>query len=84
MLLQKNGVNTVLVASDPAALEAAVLSRMGNMVLGRTVYSADAMLLKGYVGCSEQELSSLSQGEFYVNSINMARPIKAQIKLAQS
>jgi DNA helicase HerA-like ATPase len=84
VVASKLGITAVLVTSHPAGLHATVLSQMGNQILGKTVNPQDTAYLKGMLNCSEQELLSLCQTEFIVNSLNLARPMKVQVKLAEA
>jgi DNA helicase HerA-like ATPase len=80
----KLGITAVLVASHPTGLDAAVLAQMGNQILGKTVNPTDTAYLKAMLNCTEQELTGLFRGEFFVYGLNMARPAKVQVKLAQA
>jgi DNA helicase HerA-like ATPase len=80
----KLGLTAVLVTSHPTGLQANILSRMGNQIVGKTVDPTDIAYLKAMLNCTEQELASLGQGEFYVNSVSMPRPVKVQVKQAQA
>ncbi len=80
----KIGITAVLVTSHPTGLQAPILLQMGNQIVGKTVDPQDIAYLRGMLNCTENEFTGLCQGEFFVNGLNMARPAKVQIKLAQA
>jgi hypothetical protein len=84
VVTSKLGVTAILVTSHPTGLQPGFLSQLGNQIVGKTVDPQDTAYLKGMLNCTEQELTSLCQGEFIVNSLNLARPVKVQIKLAKT
>jgi hypothetical protein len=84
VVASKLGITGVLVTSHPAGLHATVLSQMGNQILGKTFDPTDNAQLRGMLNCSEQELLSLCQSEFIFNGLNLARPVKVQVKLAEA
>jgi len=80
LVASKLGITAVLVTAHPTGLQPLILSQMGTQIYGKTVNPKDTAYLKGMIDCTEQDLNSLCQGEFIVNSLNMARPIKVQVK----
>jgi len=80
----KHGISAVLATSHPTGLDAAILTKMGNQIVGKTVDPTDTAVLKGLLNCSEQELVSLFKGEFFVNGLNRATPTKVQVKTVQA
>lgn len=79
----KHGISAVLATSHPTGLDAAILTKMGNQIVGKTVDPTDNAVLKGMLDCTVEELAGLQLGEFFVNGLNRATPTKVQIKTVQ-
>lgn len=80
LLSSKIGVAAVLISSHPVALGGLVLSRMCYQMVGRTVDAEDLAFLKNATEGSDEQLSNLHLGEWIVNGLNVARPLKIHVR----
>lgn len=76
----KMGITTMLISSRPTDLGPKTLAQMANQIVGKTADPADIAYLKAILNCKKEEITSLNQGQFIVNSLNKPRPTKILIK----
>jgi len=76
----KNGIAIIVVSSHPAALGGKVLTNVGNQMVGRIMEPEDLAFLKNIVEGSDEQLQALRVGEWVINGINVARPIKVHVR----
>ncbi len=80
ILMAKNGIASILISSHPIELGGKVLSKMVNLIVGRTSDPEDLAFLKNMVGGGGEQLSSLEVGEWIVTGLNVIRPIRVQVR----
>lgn len=71
---------TVLITSHPSLLGGETLSKVQTQIVGRTADPKDITYLKNVIGNSHEQLPSLGVGEMVINSLNIMRPTKIQVR----
>lgn len=84
IITSKTGIAIILVTSHPTELGRKMLAQMGNQIIGKTTDPTDIAYLRNMLNCTEEELPNLNVGEWIINSLNLIRPTKVQVKKSNS
>jgi hypothetical protein len=80
ILALRGGVGALLITSHPSALGGKILSKISNYVIGRTNDPQDLAFLNNMAAGTDELLYCLGAGEWVINGLNIARPMKIQMK----
>jgi DNA helicase HerA-like ATPase len=75
---RKIGLLLCLLTTHPFELGGKILSAMGNEIVGRTTYKNDIECLANF--SATYQLTSLAVGEWILNGIATARPVKMRVE----